>query len=358
MSPQRDDLLRELDRENRASNADGLFYLQAIAHRMGMNVTDLQCLTLLASTGPISAGELSEMMGLTTGAITGMVNRLEKAGYVRRENDPSDARRVVIQPRLEAIEKAGAGFLGSQYEVMAELVRDFDDREVETILAFMRKANAITRREISRLRFTPTEGDTALSAPLGDVSRGRLVLATGAYLLNLHTDAGMPDMYRAVYEGPQPRIQVSGWTVTVRHAMRTRLFDWQGHPSEITLNATIPWEIELRGGAAKGTADLRELELRSLIISGGLSEFDITLPAPSGAVPVRCSGGAAKVTFHRPPGVTAQVLVKNGASKLRLDNEHFDYLASKLPLRSEGFSGQPDRYEFEFDGGASEVSVQ
>ena len=81
-----------------------------------MNLTDLQCVAILTSTGPITAGQLAETMGLTTGAVTGVINRMERAGYVRREKDPRDGRRVVIQPVPEELERVGAGFFGSQGE--------------------------------------------------------------------------------------------------------------------------------------------------------------------------------------------------------------------------------------------------
>ena len=60
-----------------------------------MNLTDLQCLAILTSAGPVTAGQLAETMGLTTGAVTGVINRLERAGYVLRRH-PADGRRVVV----------------------------------------------------------------------------------------------------------------------------------------------------------------------------------------------------------------------------------------------------------------------
>src|SRR4051794_10874814 len=116
MRREREELLRDLELENRRSNAEGLSYLQAVAERSGMNLTDLHCINILTLAGPIAAGRLAEEMGLTTGAITGVVNRLERAGYVRREKDPADARRVVIRPVVEALERAGAVYPGPQEE--------------------------------------------------------------------------------------------------------------------------------------------------------------------------------------------------------------------------------------------------
>ena len=62
---------------------------QAIADRLGLNVTDHKCIDLLLMKGPLTAGELAGMTGLTTGAITAVIDRLEKAGFVRREDDPA-----------------------------------------------------------------------------------------------------------------------------------------------------------------------------------------------------------------------------------------------------------------------------
>ena len=70
---------------------------QAAADRIGINATDLNCLNILSFSGQMTAGELARATGLTTASITGVVDRLEEAGYVRRERDPRDRRRVVIQ---------------------------------------------------------------------------------------------------------------------------------------------------------------------------------------------------------------------------------------------------------------------
>src|SRR5687767_15738873 len=72
-----------------------------IAARAGITPTDLESLDLLRRLGPMTAGRLAELTGLTTGAITGMIDRLERRGYARREADPSDRRRVIVHADLE-----------------------------------------------------------------------------------------------------------------------------------------------------------------------------------------------------------------------------------------------------------------
>src|SRR6266852_1771624 len=100
-SPRRAVLLAALFREFREMSAATIMFHQAIADRLGMNITDHKCADILSRTGPITAGELAQRTGLTTGAITGVIDRLEKAGFVCRAKDPSDRRRVILSPNLK-----------------------------------------------------------------------------------------------------------------------------------------------------------------------------------------------------------------------------------------------------------------
>src|SRR6266849_788444 len=105
-------LLGELAQEFRQFNGLGASFFRAAAAKVGMTVTDMQVIDILDSTGPTTAGQLAELTGLTTGAITGMINRLEEAGLVRRERDPTDGRRVIVQlvPGKDEMHKVGPIF--------------------------------------------------------------------------------------------------------------------------------------------------------------------------------------------------------------------------------------------------------
>src|SRR5215210_5960646 len=182
MSEERERLLLELEQESRRSTLDGLHFFQAVAERSGMNLTDLQCLAILTSAGPVTAGQLAETMGLTTGAVTGVINRMERAGYVRRENDPDDGRRVVIRPVPEKLERVGADVLGSyERRALDALVSEYDERDLAVIVDFMQKGSALTEEEIARIR-AASEGDQegVFATPLGSLESGRLVFANGA----------------------------------------------------------------------------------------------------------------------------------------------------------------------------------
>src|SRR5580698_3800194 len=98
---------------------------QVSAERIGINVTDLNCLNIVALTGPMTAGDLARATGLTTASITGVLDRLEQGGFVQRERDPNDRRRVIVKlnpgpglreigptfgPLLQALRATAAGY--------------------------------------------------------------------------------------------------------------------------------------------------------------------------------------------------------------------------------------------------------
>ena len=71
---------------------------EVVAASLGINATDLRCLELLSANPGITPSRLAELSGLTSGAVTGVLDRLEAAGFVRRESDPEDRRRIIVRP--------------------------------------------------------------------------------------------------------------------------------------------------------------------------------------------------------------------------------------------------------------------
>jgi hypothetical protein len=191
------------------------------------------------------------------------------------------------------------------------------------------------------------------------VKGGRVVFANGASRLALRAAYGMDDLYRARFEGPAPKVEVADGIVTFRYPRRFGgPHEWRSRSGgEVTLNAAVPWEVEVRGGAYKVEADLGLLKLTSFVLMRGISDVDLTLPEPSGAVPIRLSGGASKASIRRPAGVEAWLSVKGGVSRLTFDGQSFDAVGGTLRLRSRGHREAPDRYEIEVSGGASEISI-
>jgi DNA-binding MarR family transcriptional regulator len=129
-------LMEQLEHAVRKSSALGVIFGQTVASRVGISSSDLECLDFLNIEGRVTAGRLAELTGLTTGAITGVVDRLEKAGLVRRQRDESDRRKVFIAIVPEAL-----GKIGRFYEPLQKAVtRDWEgytDAELKLLLRFM-----------------------------------------------------------------------------------------------------------------------------------------------------------------------------------------------------------------------------
>jgi DNA-binding MarR family transcriptional regulator len=125
-------LMEALSIAGRKISTYTVLFSQAVADRVGMNATDMECGDILSWTGPITAGRLAELSGLTTGAITGVIDRLERAGFVRREKDPTDRRRVIVQPLMERYDE-----VMPLYEGMIQSMSEFTDRYTEQELAVL-----------------------------------------------------------------------------------------------------------------------------------------------------------------------------------------------------------------------------
>jgi hypothetical protein len=113
------------------------------------------------------------------------------------------------------------------------------------------------------------ENSDCFAAPLGSITGGRLEFGRGAASVTIRTDPSMADLFRAHFEGPAPCVQSEDGPVTIRYPRTFHLFEWRKRAAEATLNARIPWDVEIRDGASRLRADLHGLELRSFEVSGG-----------------------------------------------------------------------------------------
>src|SRR6266850_3578367 len=131
-------LMQELEHAVRRSSALGVIFGQTVASRVGISSSDLECLDFLNLEGRVTAGRLAELTGLTTGAITGVVDRLERAGLVRRQRDPEDRRKVFIATVPENIAKGGR-FYEHMQRGMQKLWESYSDAELRLLLEFASK---------------------------------------------------------------------------------------------------------------------------------------------------------------------------------------------------------------------------
>ncbi|MER5916984.1 MarR family winged helix-turn-helix transcriptional regulator [Streptomyces sp. NPDC001982] len=145
-------LLDELSTVARRYMASYALFNQAVADHLGLHPTDLQCLNLLTlERDPVTTGRVAELTGLTTGSATRLVDRLERAGYVVRERDAADRRRVLVTTVPEKIADFGRVWerLGGNWSALFD---DLDDTELAVIVRHMTRTVEFSGEQIARMR--------------------------------------------------------------------------------------------------------------------------------------------------------------------------------------------------------------
>ena len=133
--------------------ARSVVFQDAVARSVGLNGTDVQAVGLLLNEGPATPGELAARTGLTAGgAVTAMIDRLERAGYVTRSRDESDRRRVIVAADADAL----MADLGPVYARVSELWGEFLEtlsvEQVEFAAALLQAAADVNRRAVEEIR--------------------------------------------------------------------------------------------------------------------------------------------------------------------------------------------------------------
>jgi DNA-binding MarR family transcriptional regulator len=147
----RDTLRAELGTEVRALQTAVDALDEAVAEYLRINRTDLRCLDVLLQLGAATPGQLGTALGLTTGSVTAMLDRLERLGYLTRSPDPSDRRKLVVQPTPQIAEKAG-GIYGPLAEAGGHSVARYTVAELELLLDFLRRSRELQEEHLGRIR--------------------------------------------------------------------------------------------------------------------------------------------------------------------------------------------------------------
>ncbi|RIX50042.1 MarR family transcriptional regulator [Paenibacillus nanensis] len=147
LTPSQHALLYEL----RQNSARAVMLHQLISEKLGLNATDHKCLDFLNRTGPVTAGQLAQLTGLTTGAVTNVIDRLEQAGYVTRDKDPNDRRRVVVKP-AEGRSAQISPLFQSVMQSTLQILSRYDEQQTALILEFIRACNEMTLAEMEKLK--------------------------------------------------------------------------------------------------------------------------------------------------------------------------------------------------------------
>lgn len=153
----RPDLAVCFDREARRMGSMATLHNHAIADAVGLHPTDQECIDLLDWTGPLTAGEIGTHLGLSSGAVTGLIDRLEANGWVTRERDPADRRRVIVHLRVpEDVD------LWTLYQPLAEAIDRYREslspRDLRVVVDFLEFANSTIAEATEHARQWRPEG--------------------------------------------------------------------------------------------------------------------------------------------------------------------------------------------------------
>jgi DNA-binding MarR family transcriptional regulator len=119
--------------------ANAILFNHQIAQRVGLGASDAQFMHLLQLHGPLTPGRLAELSGLTTGTVTGVLDRLENAGFVTRDRDPSDRRKVIVTLDDERLWREMAPLYAGQAESLATVAGSYDAEQLEVIAEFLQR---------------------------------------------------------------------------------------------------------------------------------------------------------------------------------------------------------------------------
>jgi DNA-binding MarR family transcriptional regulator len=349
----------EITRELRQFAGLSTSIYRAAAAQLGMAVTDMQVLDILDITGPSTAGQLAELTGLTTGAITRILDRLEKARFVRRERDPNDGRKVIVRLAGDKDEMHKVrSLLDSVGKTWDEAVPRYGDEQLAFLLGFLSHNNALSRKKLVLLQQDVLSEGEIFSAPLEDQKNGRLVVSCGISRLTVHDGEDMDKLYQAHFEGPLPGVKEKDGVVTIRYPRRLLGLGEKQGVAEVALGVAIPWQIVIQGGAAEIVAELGGLDLARLEITGGFSMIRLDLSAPSGVVPIRIRGGASEIIIQRPAGVAARARINGWVSNLVFDDQTFSGAGNNVRLQSPDFDPTVPCYDIEITSYANMVAIR
>jgi DNA-binding MarR family transcriptional regulator len=173
--PERAALLAALNEAMRKASAQGVLYSATVAARLGLASSDLECLDIITLAGPATAGRLAEATGLTSGAITGVIDRLERAGFARRERDPGDRRKVLVRALPAALRKIMPLYAPMQ-RAGDESLAPYSDQELALLLGFLERAYQAAVAATAALRDLASSAATPApppSAPATQATRRR-----------------------------------------------------------------------------------------------------------------------------------------------------------------------------------------
>ncbi len=149
-SNSRKDLTQQLQFLGQMVNTEIAFFHQLTATQNGLSITESKAISILMQEGSMTAGELAKRLSLTSGAVTNVLDRMDKGGFLKRVSDPNDRRKVIVEINPSKLKK-----LGKPYESVSvafhKLVENYTIKELKFLVQFYKSSIEITRSEIEKI---------------------------------------------------------------------------------------------------------------------------------------------------------------------------------------------------------------
>ncbi|HYK98941.1 MAG TPA: MarR family transcriptional regulator [Candidatus Acidoferrales bacterium] len=154
MATRKSDLIRDIVVAIQDEQTQQAFFSNAIAERLDVTSTELEVLGTLVARGPLSASDIAARTGLTSGAVTRLIDRLEQRGSVRRRADANDRRRVLVEITPSA-QHVCEPFYGPLAREGTALLEECTQQELETILRYLQTSYALAKKHTERVSLMP-----------------------------------------------------------------------------------------------------------------------------------------------------------------------------------------------------------
>jgi hypothetical protein len=353
-------------------------HAEAMAETLGLDTTALRCIGFISGERDMTPGRLAELTSLTTGAVTGVLDRLERGGFIERVADPADRRRTLIRVAH------ASGPVGGAYDQVAAAIEGVAARlaapDRKRLAETLGQLRDVVAADTARLRATTRGGmvGEVFSAPLSGVDRGRLVFRSGAPRLAIraaplgptsemravaelaHTALRLDgssveeELCSASFEGPYPEATVRKGEVTMAYKRR---LDWRQREARVALSRIVPWVIDVSGGLSRLEADLRRVRLHELHVTGSVDDVTLRLGAPDGTSRLRLTGSVRDLLIEHPSGTPIRVSASGGIHEIQVGREHRRDVHGPIRLATPGAERAADRFEVEVTGGAGTIRV-
>ena len=187
----------------------------------------------------------------------------------------------------------------------------------------------------------------------------RLRITPRATALRISADPTLERAHRMTWEGAGPTVREDDGEIEIAYTIgaRLRAMSPRGGTLTVALNPAVPWTIELEGGVSGLRADLRDLEILGIAVSGGASDVEFGLPAPRGELALSVAGGLSNGILRRPAGVPVGVEIEGGTVDLRLDDDRLGAVGGLVRQRTRGEADGSGEIAVRVEGGASGLSV-